>query len=54
MWAPLVNLDTIEVILFLGNDTYAVRLAGDQQLPVNRKRDAELQRRLGVTVTPKS
>jgi two-component system, LytTR family, response regulator len=47
----LVNLDAIEEILFLGNHTYAVRLAGDRQAPVSRKRYAELQRRLGVTVT---
>jgi DNA-binding LytR/AlgR family response regulator len=44
----IVNLDTVEELLFLGNHAYMVRLSNDQQLPVGRRRYAELQRRLGL------
>jgi two-component system LytT family response regulator len=47
----ILNLDTVEEILFLGNHTYAVRLSDGQQLPVGRSRYPELQRRLGVALT---
>jgi two-component system, LytTR family, response regulator len=44
----IVRLQEITEILFLGNHTYAVRLAGNEQLPVGRSRYPELQKRLGL------
>jgi DNA-binding LytR/AlgR family response regulator len=44
----IVNLDAVEELLFLGNHAYMVRLSNGQQLPVGRRRYAELQRRLGL------
>jgi two-component system, LytTR family, response regulator len=44
----IVNLDAVEELLFLGNHAYRVRLTDNEQLPVGRRRYAELQRRLGL------
>jgi DNA-binding LytR/AlgR family response regulator len=44
----IVRLTAVEEILFLGNHSYAVRLAGGEQLPVGRSRYAGLQERLGI------
>jgi len=44
----VVQVNCVEEILFLGNHTYAVRLAGGEQFPVGRSRYAALQERLGL------
>lgn len=45
----IVNLESIEELLYLGSHSYAVRIAGGTQLPVSRTRFALLQERLGVS-----
>jgi DNA-binding LytR/AlgR family response regulator len=44
----IVNLESVEEIMFLGNHTYAVRLSNHEQFPLARSRYAELQCRLGL------
>jgi DNA-binding LytR/AlgR family response regulator len=44
----IVNLKLIAELAFLGNHSYAVKLANGLQLPVGRSRYRELQRRLGI------
>lgn len=46
--SAIVRLDTVEELLLLGNHTYAVRLSGNDQLPVGRTRYPILQERLGL------
>ncbi|MBC8135242.1 MAG: response regulator transcription factor [Fibrella sp.] len=48
--STIVRLDAVEELLLLGNHTYAVRLSGNDQLPVGRTRYAILQERLGLSV----
>lgn len=50
--SAIVRLDAIEELLLLGNHSYAVRLTGNDQLPVGRQRYAVLQQRLGLSVSP--
>ena len=45
----ILNLETVEELLYLGSHSYGVRLRGGQQLPVSRTRFALLQEKLGVT-----
>lgn len=44
----IVNLDTVEELLYLGSHSYGVRLTGGTQLPVSRTRFTALQARLGA------
>lgn len=44
----IVNLDSVQELIFLGNHSYVARLANGRQLPVGKLRFAELQRRLGL------
>lgn len=47
--SAIVRLDAVEELLLLGNHSYAVRLTGNDQLPVGRARYAMLQQRLGLS-----
>lgn len=44
----IVNLETVEEVLLLGNHTYALRLSNGEQIPLRRTRYPELQRRLRI------
>jgi DNA-binding LytR/AlgR family response regulator len=44
----IVNTNLIEEIIFLGSQTYEVRLSDKRRFPVSRSRYPDLQRRLGV------
>ena len=46
----IVNLETVEEIIYLGDHSYAVRLVGGHQLPVSRTRFSLLQERLGTNI----
>ena len=46
--SAIVRIDAVEELLLLGNHSYAVRLTGNDQLPVGRTRYALLQERLGL------
>lgn len=46
--SAIVNLEAVEELLYLGSHAYAIRLAGDVQIPVSRTRFSVLQERLGV------
>jgi two-component system LytT family response regulator len=46
--SAIVRVDAVEELLLLGNHSYAVRLSGNDQLPVGRTRYAVLQERLGL------
>lgn len=53
--SAIVRIDAVEELLLLGNHTYAVRLTGNDQLPVGRTRYALLQEKLGLAahgITP--
>lgn len=50
--SAIVRVDRIEELLLLGNHTYAVRLSGNDQLPVGRTRYTLLQQRLGILTSP--
>jgi two-component system LytT family response regulator len=44
----IVNTTMIEELIFLGSQTYEVRLLNQKCLPVSRNRYSDLQRRLGI------
>ena len=46
--SAIVNLDTVEELLFLGNHSYELRLSDQLRIPVGRTRYPELQRRLAL------
>ncbi|MGO8671319.1 MAG: LytR/AlgR family response regulator transcription factor [Capsulimonadaceae bacterium] len=43
----IVNIGTIEELLFLGNHVYELRLSDNRRVPVGRSRYGNLQKRLG-------
>jgi DNA-binding LytR/AlgR family response regulator len=47
--SAIVRIDAVEELLLLGNHSYAVRLTGNDQLPVGRMRYGLLQQRLGLS-----
>ncbi|MES2463112.1 MAG: LytTR family DNA-binding domain-containing protein [Armatimonadota bacterium] len=48
--SAIVRIEAVEELLLLGNHSYAVRLSGNDQLPVGRTRYALLQQRLGLSL----
>ena len=44
----IVNMNSIEELVYLGSHAYEVKLAGGAMLPVGRRRFGELKRRLGL------
>lgn len=50
----IVNLESVEEIIFLGSHSYVVQLTNGTQLPVGRTRYSVLQQRLGLSALPTS
>jgi len=46
--SAIVNLDRVEELILLGDQSYVVRLSNSDQIPVGRTRYSELQRKLGI------
>jgi two-component system response regulator LytT len=44
----IVNTDMIEELIFLGSQTYEIRLLNQKRIPVSRNRYPDLQRHLGI------
>jgi DNA-binding LytR/AlgR family response regulator len=47
--SAIVNLDQVEELILLGDQSYVVKLSNSQQIPVGHTHCGELQRKLGIS-----